>query len=451
MMEKTEKSLRANGRLRQHPLYDEAHTAASELLSFIQDSPTAWHAVKNVCDLLYENGFRRCSPDTLGSLREGDKGYFTINDSSVLIFRIGYGRFDKGYRVFGVHTDSPSLKIKPKALSIADSVVRLNTEVYGGPLLRTYFDRPLSLAGRVMLKGASPFTPKSCLVNLKKPILMLPSLAIHMQPAGGEEKIDRQKVLYPFLCGADEAGDDAFFEKLLAEELGVDPGEILDFELHTFEAEAPTFCGLDDCFISAGRLDNLSMLYAGVRGLLNTEGIGQGVQIVLATDNEEVGSQTRMGADSIRTRDLLESLALGLGASRSDFLASFEHSFMISADLAHAVHPNYPEAADPDHRPHINGGPVMKIAASKSYISDAASQAVFRSLAAKAGVPLQVFVNRSDRRGGSTIGPISSSYLPMPAVDVGNPIWGMHSIRETGGMMDPLYMEKVASAFFSEA
>lgn len=428
-------------------LYREAKVSADRLLAFLKKSPTAWQAIEIAKQQLDANGFVPF-PGQKTKWEEGDCGYIEQNGSALIAFRIGTGGVREGFKIFGTHSDSPALKIKPNAISKSEGVFRLTTEVYGGPLLSTWFDRPLSLAGRVVLKGESALQPVVKLIDLKKPILILPNVAIHMnREANNGVKIERHRVLLPFLCTGGEETDPNLLERLISDELNCDTKDILDFELYTYEVNPPSYCGLNDCFISAGRLDNLAMTEVGLAALM--EANGKGIQVLLVTDNEEVGSMTKQGADGLFARDALERITLATGAGREDFLNSFARSFMISGDLAHAVHPNYAEYADPDHRPRINGGPVIKVAASQSYASDSVSASVFRNLAEEAGVPCQTFVNRSDLRGGSTIGPISSSLLPLSTVDIGNPVWGMHSIRETGGLLDHLYLEKVLKHFFS--
>ena len=430
----------------QSPLYQDAKKSSDRLLSFISASPTAWQATQVAIERLEHNGF---VPFTGQDLKEGDCVYLSKNGSALIAFSIGEGGLDNGFKIFGSHSDSPALKIKPNAISQTEGVTRLCTEVYGGPLLNTWFDRPLSLAGRVYLKGQNALQSECRLIDFKSPILILPNAAIHMNRQANEGvKIERQKVLLPFLCTNEEEADEMLLHRLIARELDCEIQDILDFDLMTYEVAPPSYCGLNDCFISAGRLDNLSMAEVSLEALIQSREAGTGVRVVLITDNEEVGSLTKQGADGLFARDSLERIACALGATRAEFLASFDKSFMISADLAHAVHPNYSEYADPTHRPRVNGGPVIKHAASQSYASDAHSAAIFRQLCQEAGVPCQDFVNRSDLRGGSTIGPISSSLIPMPTVDIGNAIWGMHSCRETGGLLDHYYLEQVMKLFY---
>ncbi len=449
-MDKNERMDFTKADCRSTELYQKAHLEAEGLLDFLRQAPTAWQATALSAQKLKAAGYRESKLSELGELNPGDKGFLTQNGSALLAWKIGRKPLTGGLKIFGAHSDSPALKVKPRAISESEGISRLAVEVYGGPLLNTFFDRPLSLAGRVVLRGKSPLDVEEQLVDFKKPLLILPNLCIHMnRDANNGVKIEYNKVLLPFLAPVGGEARPDLLETLLAEELGVSADDILGFDLLTYDVQAPCFCGLNDCFISSGRLDNLGMLYAGLSGLLASDDDSEGISILLVSDNEEVGSRSKQGAQSLFPRDFMEALVLGLGGSRRDFLGLFEKSFMISADQAHAVHPNYSEYADPTHRPAINGGPVIKLAASQSYASDAHSLAIFRQLAEAADVPTQVFVNRSDLRGGSTIGPISSALIPVSTVDVGNPIWGMHSLRETGGLLDPWYMREIARVFFS--
>ncbi|MDO5734097.1 MAG: M18 family aminopeptidase [Eubacteriales bacterium] len=431
----------------------ESIAAAERLLDFIAASPTAYQAVKELSNLLDAHGFKEYKLSELKQLKTGDRGYYLKNASAIAAFVVGADPIENGFQIFGAHTDSPSLRIKPNSISIKDGILRLTTEVYGGPILNTYFDRPLSLAGRVVLKSDNYLKPKIQNVDLEEALLILPNLCIHMnREVNDGVKIAREKVLLPFVAMANDLPEDPelWLRKKLAQKLNLDPSSILDYDLYIYECAKPSFVGEEKAFISTGRLDNLAMAWAGIYNLAKAaDQIGPGLKIALATDHEEVGSGSKQGAASAFIRDFLESLYLALGASRQEFLASFDRSYMISADLAHALHPNYSEMADPDHRPLINGGPVIKVAASQAYATDAVSAGIFRSLCANAGVPCQVFTNRSDLRGGSTIGPITSTRVPVSTVDIGTAIWGMHSLRETGGTDDVLYMDKLCHYYFT--
>ncbi len=426
---------------------------AEDLLKFIEQSPNAFFAVKNIKQRLAKGGFKAFSLNQKDPLKTGDRYFYVKNDSSIVAFEIGQKPLEEGFRIFGAHTDSPSLRIKPNSVSVKDHVIRLNTEVYGGAIYHTWFDRPLSLAGRVTVKSEISFRPETILLDFKRPILILPNVAIHMnRDVNKGVEIKANQHLLPFIAMAeDEPLEENWFKKMIADELALEADDILDFDLFTYDTTPGELVGINEDFIVAPRLDNLAMCYAGMQSLLSLKARRQfhGINVLLFTDNEEVGSMTKQGAASLFIRDLLESICLHLGAGRADYLAVYDHSFMISADQAHAVHPNYSEYADPDHRPIINGGPVIKLAASQSYATDSLSAGYFIELCQKARVPYQWFVNRSDLRGGSTIGPITSSRLPLATVDIGNAVWAMHSIRETGGIDDLLYLDEVLKIYFN--
>ncbi len=426
---------------------------AQDLIEFINQSPTAFQAVANLKAKLEQHSFQKYEINQQKPLKPGDRYYYSKNDSALIAFEIGERSLQEGFRIFGAHTDSPSLRIKPHAVSVKENTIRLNTEVYGGAIYNTWFDRPLSLAGRVMIQGETPGSRASKLLDFRRPLLILPNVAIHMNHSVNKEnEINPYLHLLPVLAMTEEKElPENYFQTLIAKELKISADKILDFDLFTYDVSPGTIVGLNQDFILSARLDNLSMCYAGVNALANLDPgrSFNGINVLIFTDNEEVGSLSKQGAKSLFIRDVLESICLNLKASRQDFLAMFDHSIMISADEAHAVHPNYSEYADPDHRPKINRGPVIKLAASQAYASDSYSASYFVDLCKRADVPYQWFVNRSDLRGGSTIGSISSALLPMPTVDIGNAIWAMHSSRETGGVKDLLYLDQVLRLYFN--
>ena len=422
---------------------------ALDLLSFIDESPTAWQAVAVLCNRLAAQGY--LPYDSRKELRPGDRRYLTVNGSALFAFDVGTEPLEQGFRMIGAHIDSPALKIKPNSIIRQEGCIKLSTEVYGGPILSSWFDRPLSLAGRVVLKTADPLHPEVRLVDFRRPILILPSLAIHMNKSVNDGlKIEPQKMLLPILALADSGnpapGDT--FTTLVGEALDLDHELIADYDLLAYESTPGGLIGWNNELICTPRLDNLGMVYAAAEALLDC-GPHAGINLIACFDNEEVGSHSSQGADTHYLRDLLEQIIYSLGGTRGDFLGCLKPSFLISADQAHAVHPNFSEFADASNRPKINQGPVIKSSASHSYTSDADSSAVFQALCLKAGVPWQTFVNRSDLRGGSTIGPIFTEHLPVRSVDVGNPIWAMHAIRETGGVQDHASMLAVFREFFS--
>lgn len=425
---------------------------AQNLIDFTYESPTAFHAVENLKNTLNEKGFIHLKEEDRWELKKQGKYYITKNDSALIAFVVGTGNVaEHGFKLIGAHTDSPTFRIKPNPeMVVENTYVKLNTEVYGGPILNTWFDRPLSVAGRVMLKGENPLNPVIKLVNINKPILIIPNLAIHMnRDVNNGVALNRQKDVLPMIGLVNETLEkDKYLLNTIAKELNVEACEILDFDLFLYEYEKGCIMGLSEEFISTQRLDDLSMVHAGIKALLDSK-VTNGTNVMVCFDNEEVGSTTKQGADSNLLAHLLERIVLNLGGDKEDYFRALTKSFMISADLAHAVHPNSPEKHDPINKPVINKGPVIKVSANQKYTSDADSVAVYVAICEKAGVPYQKFVNRSDAAGGSTIGPINSSHLHIRSVDMGSPILAMHSVRELGGVMDHYYTTKSFEEFFN--
>lgn len=424
---------------------------AKELLDFLYDSPTAFHAVENISEILMKQGFKELKEEDKWKLKKDGKYFVKKNDSALIAFVVGEDTpQERGFKIIGAHTDSPGFRIKPRPEMIAENAyLKLNTEVYGGPILATWFDRPLALAGRVTLKSDNPLYPKIEFININRPILIIPSLAIHMNRNVNQGvEINRQKDVLPLMTMINDSLEkDNILLQVISEELNVYKEEIIDFDLFPYEFEKGSLIGLKEEFISSARLDDLSMVHAGLKALTEVKS-SKGTNILACFDNEEVGSSTKQGADSELLASVLERIVIALKGDREDYLRSLAKSFIISADLAHAVHPNYGEKHDPQLRPVINGGPVIKIAASQSYTTDAESSAVYEMICKKAGVPYQKFANRSDSRGGSTIGPINSTHLNIRSVDMGNPVLGMHSIRELGGVKDHYYCIKSFEEFY---
>lgn len=425
---------------------------ALELLEFINESVTAYHGAYAVKTMLDEEGFSELKENEKWNIEKGGKYYVMKNQSAVIAFEVGEGDLEEdGFRLIGAHTDSPTFKIKPKAeMTTENTYVKLNTEVYGGPILSTWFDRPLSIAGRVALKGASPLKPEVRLVNIDRPLLIIPNIAIHMNRSVNEGyAINKQKDTLPLLGFInDKFEKDQYLVTLIANELGVDKKEILDFDLFLYEYEKGCLFGLDNEFISAGRLDDLWMVYAGVKALLDSKSI-KSTKVMVAIDNEEIGSLTAQGANSALLKTILERIALALGKDKEEFFRALSNSVMISADLAHAVHPNLAEKHDPTNHPVLGGGPVIKMAASGSYSTDSYASAIFQSICTEEGIPFQKFVNRSDVKGGTTIGPMSAADLTIPVVDMGAPLLGMHSVRELATVVDNAYTIKAFTKFFN--
>ena len=428
------------------------------LLSFLDASPVNFLAVKNITEELKQNGFRRVdATEALGEVKAGDKLFVTKNDSSVYAFQIGKKPLaESGFHMICAHCDSPTFRIKPNAeIDCEGGIVKLNTEVYGGPIMSTWFDRPLTLAGRVIVKGADVMRPKTLLLHIKRPLLQISNLAIHFnRQVNDGVKLSKQKDVLPILgIISSELERGNMLMNIIVEELNkqqeVAREDILDFDLYLADATPACTFGVHDEFISSGRLDDLSMCYAGLEALIASETTDT-TQVLAIFDNEETGSQTKQGAGSPFLSYMLKRIALAQSGTAEAYYQAVERAFMISADNAHAWHPNYPEKYDPTNHPVLGGGPVIKFNAAQKYASDAMSASVFAGLCHKAGVPCQHFVNHSDVAGGSTLGNILASSIPLRGVDMGNAILAMHSCRETGSTLDHEYCVKVFTQFYQE-
>ena len=430
------------------------------LLSFLDASPVNFLAVKNIADTLAANGFRRIDPALpLGEVKSGDRFFVTKNDSSIYAFRIGNKPIaDDGFHMICAHCDSPTFRIKPNAEMLTEGgIVKLNTEVYGGPIMSTWFDRPLTLAGRVIVRGEDVMQPETLLLHIKRPLLQISNLAIHFnRQVNDGVALSKQKDVLPLLgqiTSQLETGN--LLMNVILEELNSTIADcqfcakdVLDFDLYLADATPACTFGVHNEFISSGRLDDLSMCYAGLEALIASDTTDT-TQVLALFDNEETGSQTKQGAGSPFLAYILKRIAMSQSHTEEAYYQAVERAFMISADNAHAWHPNYPEKYDPRNHPMLGGGPVIKFNAAQKYASDAVSAAVFAGLCEKAGVPCQRFVNHSDVAGGSTLGNILASSIPLRGVDMGNAILAMHSCRETGSVVDHEYCVKVFTEFFS--
>lgn len=428
------------------------------LLSFLDASPVNFLAVKNLTDELQQHGYRRIdTTEALGTVKAGDKFFVTKNDSSIYAFQIGRKALaETGFHMICAHCDSPTFRIKPHAeIDCEGGIVKLNTEVYGGPIMSTWFDRPLTLAGRVIVKSKDVMTPTTLLLHVKRPLLQISNLAIHFnRQVNDGVKLSRQKDVLPILgIIKDELKKGNMLMNIILEELNkqqtVAREDILDFDLYLADATPACTFGAHNELISSGRLDDLSMCFAGLEALLASQPTDT-TQVLAIFDNEETGSQTKQGAGSPFLSYMLKRIALAQGGTEEAYYQAVERAFMISADNAHAWHPNYSEKYDPTNHPMLGGGPVIKFNAAQKYASDAYSASVFAGLCKKAGVPCQRFVNHSDVAGGSTLGNILASSIPLRGVDMGNAILAMHSCRETGSTADHEFCVKVFTQFYQE-
>lgn len=432
---------------------------AAELIDFIDRSPTAFHAVSEMEAVLKNNGFKKLHLRDKWDLKQRGKYYVTANSSACIAFVIGEGSIaESGFKIIGAHTDSPTFCIKPYPEMSADGYLKLNTEIYGGPIINTWLDRPLSLAGRITVRSNNPLWPESKLVNIKGPLLVIPNLAVHLNRSVNDGiKLNAQKDTLPIIrLINDQLTPQNYLLKLLAREADLPEEDILDFDLFLYEHQKGSIIGSDQQLISASRIDDLAMVHAGLKALCGAKP-KSGVNVLACFDNEEVGSSSKQGADSPLLATVLERIVLAENKNkivlsskhREDYFRAVANSFFISADMAHAVHPNSPERHDPVNKPRINCGPVIKINANQRYTSDSDSTAVFASICRENNIPYQTFVNRSDLRGGSTIGPITARHLNIRSVDIGNPMLAMHSIRELAGVKDHLYVYQAFVAFYS--
>lgn len=422
----------------------DCHETAMELIRFLEDSPTSFHGTASIGNMLLKAGFTELFEGERWELKRGGDYFVTRNQSSILSFKIPSGKFT-GFQIIASHSDSPTFKIKENPEMEAEGhYIRLNVEKYGGMLCAPWMDRPLSVAGRLVVRDGSGLSSR--LVKVDRDLLMIPNLAIHFNREVNEGyRYNPQVDMLPLYGGAGARG---MFMKTVAGAAGVEAEDILGHDLFLYSRVPGTVWGAEGEFVSSGRLDDLQCAFASLKGFLAGE--HPDVLAVHAVfDNEEVGSGTKQGADSTFLEDVLKRINRGLGRSEEEYHMAIASSFMISADNAHAVHPNLPDRADPVNRPFMNEGIVIKYNASQKYTTDAVSAAMFKALCQEAGVPFQTFTNRSDMPGGSTLGNISNSHVSLNTVDVGLPQLAMHSPYETAGVRDACYFIEAARHFYS--
>lgn len=418
---------------------------SKQLIEFIKKSPTCFHAVQTMSDLLIEEGFTELKENEKWKLEKGGKYFVTRNGSSLIAFTIPEQEM-KGMRIMASHSDSPSFKIKENPEMEAEGhYIKLNVEKYGGMLCAPWFDRPLSIAGRVIVRDPETGTLRTVLVNVDRDLVMIPNLAIHMnREVNDGYKYNAQKDMLP-LYGDITAKDS--FMKTIADAAGAAPDDILGHDLFLYNRQKASIWGASEEFLSSARLDDLQCAFSSLKGFLAGEK-KEYMAVHCVLDNEEVGSGTKQGAASTFLYDTLTRAHDSLGLSREDYLIHLADSFMVSADNAHAVHPNYPEKMDPVNRTYLNGGIVLKFNANQKYCTDGVSAAMFRDICQKAGVPVQTFTNRSDMMGGSTLGNISNTQVALNTADIGLPQLAMHSPYETVGVRDTEYLIRAAEVLF---
>lgn len=416
----------------------------AEMLTFIEKSPSAFHAIASLEHLFTENGYQALDEKEQWDLKKGGKYFVTRNGSAAIAFQLPAGEV-KGFHMTSAHSDSPTFKVKENPEMVAEEqYVKLNTEKYGGMILSTWLDRPLSVAGRVTVKEEGRIVSK--LVNIDKDLLVIPNLAIHMNREMNKGVEYNPQVDMLPLYGAGPKGQ---FVKQIAKAAKVKAEDILSHDLFLYVRDKGRIVGKDGEYVLSPKLDDLQCVYASAKAMVESTP-DEYINVCVVFDNEEVGSGTKQGADSTLLTDTLVRIKEALGAKESEYLRWIADSFMISADNAHAVHPNRPEKADPTNRPYLNGGIVVKYNGSQKYATDALSAAMLKDLCNEAEVPYQCYANRSDVMGGSTLGNISTAHVSVPTVDIGLPQLAMHSAVETGGALDTEYAVKMFKVFFSK-
>ena len=419
---------------------------SKELVSFIQKSPTAFHAVEQMRSLLKDNGYEELLEGRKWHIEPGHRYFVTRNNSSIIALNLGTQLDNYSFNVAASHSDSPTFKLKENAeLEVRGKYAQLNTEGYGGMLCATWFDRPLSIAGRVLVKEGDSYITR--LLKIDRDLVLIPNVAIHMNRAVNDGfAYNKQVDLFPLFGGTEtKAGD---LKALIAKELNVNEEDICGEDLYLYNRMSPSIWGAHEEFISSPQLDDLQCAFTSLQGFLKGSN-DQSINVFACFDNEEVGSGTKQGAASTFLYDVLHRINNALGKDDEDYYRALAASFMLSADNAHAVHPNHPEKTDVNNCVYMNEGVVVKSHAGQKYTSDGVSIAVFKGICEKAGVPVQFFANRSDVVGGSTLGNIAMAQVSMNSVDIGLPQLAMHSSYETAGIKDTYYMIQVMEEFFN--
>lgn len=423
-----------------------------DLLDFLYEGPTASHQVALMEKMLVEAGFTALEESGIWTVEAGGKYYLKKQHAALIAFKVGTADLtENGLRIIGAHTDSPSFKLKSVPEIVAEGTyLKFNVEMYGGAIAYTWFDRPLSLAGQVVVKSDNPLKPEVKLVNFKRPLLTIPSVAIHLNNTVNTEfGVNNQKDMLPIIELVDkEFKKDGYLQELLAKEIGVASEDVLSFELELYAFEKGTIIGANDEFIQAQGLDDKWMVYSALTAILGNVD-AKNTQVGIFVDNEEIGSLSARGANSTFVSSFLKRMAHALGYAEEEMHSILENSVVLSADLAHAVHPNAGDLHDPTNRPVLGGGPVVKVATSGSYSTDATAHAIFKTLCEKAEIPYQALYNRSDKRGGTTIGPMTAALLSARVIDMGAPLLAMHSIKELAATHDHEYTTRLFEMLYT--
>lgn len=423
----------------------------NKFLEFTNNSTSVYQTVNLLEKNLKNENFKKLKLEEEWNLNINEKYYFKKNDSTLIAFTIPNNISKLFFKITANHTDNPGFKIKtnPEIIN-SESYLRINTEVYGGPILNTWLDRPLSVSGRIFLKSDDLLSPKSVLVDIKRPIMVIPNVAIHQNREINEGiKLTRQNDLLPILALINnEFNKKDTLLNLVAHENNIDPNEIIDMELFLYDTTPGVIFGLNNEFINTGKIDNLASTFTGLHGLLESSS-ETGINILACFDNEEIGSRTKQGADSNLLLNTMERISLSLNKDREEFFQMLYSSFLISMDGAHAVHPAKPEKMDITNKPKLNNGFVIKHSANQSYSTDGFSSSVIKNLAKLNNIKYQETVNNSDEKGGGTLGPISSSHIEINSVDLGIPMLAMHSVKETAGTKDIDNLKELIRVFYN--
>lgn len=424
------------------------------LIEFLNNSPTSFQASEQIEKQLLQKGFIKLDETEEWKLNPGKKYYLVRNQSAIVAFVMGKKKPNQsGFHLAASHLDSPALKIKPEGFKTERNYAKLSVELYGSPIISTWLDRELSIAGRVLINKANSKkeiadNPKSVLIDLKKPIAIIPNAAIHLNREVNKGfEYNAQNHLQAILQASVTGGNTKTLKEIIADHLKVKVTDIVDFDLFLYDPNPATQIGSEKELIVSGRLDNLAMTHAILTSIIDSDAANK-TSVAVFYDHEEIGSMTPQGAMSSFTKDILHRICYAQGLTSEQAMIAFRKSFLISADMAHAVHPNFAEKHDAAYMPLINHGPVIKLNASQRYATTTESSVVFEQVCQKAKVPVQKIINRSDMPSGSTIGPIASSKLSIPTVDIGNPMWAMHSIRETMGVFDHEYLISALKQFY---
>ena len=418
----------------------------NDLIEFIDNSPINYFAVKNSIELLEKNDFKKLEENEKWKLEKGGKYFVSRDDTALIAFSVGDDP-RRGFDIIGSHTDSPTFKIKSNPEMTSNGFLKFNIEGYGGMIVSSWFDRDLSLAGKLVYEDSGEF--KSKLIKIDKDLLTIANCAIHInRDLNSGYKYNMQDELSPIIKTIeDDFKKDGYLQKLLAKEIGMDYKDIIDFDLALFDRQKGSIMGSDDEFIHIGRLDNLASVHQSLTALINSK--NEKFNICVLNDNEEIGSGTRAGAKSPFLDQVLERIVMNLGYDREDYFIALANSYLISADLSHSIHPNYSNLFDSTNNTRINMGIGIKVASNGAYTTNIETRKRFLRHAKNVGAKVQTFHNRSDKVGGSTIGPIVSSKSGIKSIDVGTPILAMHSIRELGGVKDHIEAIKIFEDFYN--